>query len=75
MVLLSLINEFSFNNALNNKIIIKEYKQENNVKILSMKEMQKLIKYSGLCIDEEHLYINEKNITTLEYIADTTKLV
>nr|WP_282460569.1 DUF87 domain-containing protein [Mycoplasmopsis bovis] len=75
MVLLSLINEFIFNNALNNKIIIKEYKQENNVKILSMKEMQKLIKYSALCIDEEHLYINEKNITTLEYIADTTKLV
>ncbi len=37
--------------------------------------MQKLIKYSALCIDEEHLYINEKNITTLEYIADTTKLV
>nr|WP_307928037.1 hypothetical protein [Mycoplasmopsis bovis] len=29
MVLLSLINEFIFNNALNDKIIIKEYKQEN----------------------------------------------
>ncbi|QQH54570.1 hypothetical protein HYD68_00870 [Mycoplasmopsis bovis] len=69
MVLLSLINEFIFNNALNNKIIIKEYKQENNVKILSIKDA-KVIKYSGLCIDLEHLYINEKNITTLEYIAE-----
>nr|WP_307923447.1 hypothetical protein [Mycoplasmopsis bovis] len=50
MVLLSLINEFIFNNALNNKIIIKEYKQENNVKILSMKDDAKVIKYSGLAL-------------------------
>nr|WP_307910550.1 hypothetical protein [Mycoplasmopsis bovis] len=37
MVLLSLINEFIFDNALNGRIIIKDYKQENNVKILSIK--------------------------------------
>nr|WP_307919925.1 hypothetical protein [Mycoplasmopsis bovis] len=40
-MLLSLINEFIFNNALNNKIIIKELQARNNVKILSIERIAK----------------------------------
>ncbi|QQH22451.1 hypothetical protein HYE30_00870 [Mycoplasmopsis bovis] len=56
------------------KIIIKEYKQETNVKFLSIKEMKS---YKYCCWKHwwRTFNINEKNITTLEYIADTTKLV
>ncbi|MBZ4226986.1 Mbov_0397 family ICE element conjugal transfer ATPase [Mycoplasma tauri] len=75
MILLSLINEYIFKNALNNKIKVKEYKKIHNKRLLSIKEMQEIIRYCAFCIDEEHLYINQKNITTLDYIADTTKLV
>ena len=75
MVLISLVNGFIFDNAFNNKKRINEYKEKNKIRLISKKEIQKLTRYCSFCIDEEHLYISEKNITTLNYISDTTKLV
>ncbi|QQH43517.1 hypothetical protein HYD77_00860 [Mycoplasmopsis bovis] len=68
---------FIFNNALNYKIIIKEYKQENNVKILSIvKRWKSSLNILFIALMKTLITLIEKEYYNIRVsLLDTTKLV
>ncbi|WP_322958486.1 DUF87 domain-containing protein [Mycoplasmopsis felis] len=75
MFVLSFCNEIIYQNFLENEVRRNKYKEDNKLNYLSANEIDMLTKRIILCIDEEHIYIKEKNILALDYIVETTKTI
>lgn len=75
MIILNFVNEIIFNNWLNNETIKNNYKQKNNINLLSSEQLDKLISRVLLCIDEEHIYIDPNKPEIMNFIVETTKTI
>ncbi|WP_338582778.1 Mbov_0397 family ICE element conjugal transfer ATPase [Mycoplasmopsis cynos] len=75
LIVLNICNEIIYDNFIQNEKIKANYIATNKVKLLSAEEIDRLIKRTILCIDEEHIYIDVNNPTTLDYITQITKTI
>lgn len=75
LIVLNICNEIIYDNFVQNEKNKLKYMTENNLKLLSAEEIDKLITRTILTIDEEHIYIDANNQTTLDYITQITKTI
>lgn len=75
MCLLNFVNEIVFGNYINNQRKIEEYKIKHNLKIISTKEIDEIVSYNAIIVDEAHLYIDPDNPIILKYMVQMTKTV
>lgn len=75
MCLLNFVNEIVFNNFQNNKKRIEEFMKKHNLNLITTKQMDDIVSYNAIIIDEAHLYVDPDNPEVLKYFVQMTKTV